>query len=77
MVTLQGNRRMQEERGDGKMKGNEITRQDMERWKKEGFFPVSCRLCGKVMLFSKMSYRPKEFVGWECGGALSPQCKQR
>lgn len=59
------------------MKGNEVTRHDIERWNKKGFFPVACRLCGKVMLFPKMSYKPKDLVGWECGGSLTLQCKQK
>lgn len=50
------------------MKGNEITKEQMERWKKDGWFPVSCRLCGEVTLFLKSHYSPKTFErGYECG----------
>jgi len=58
------------------MKGNEVTRKDIIKWNKEGFFPVACRICGGVMLYPKGKYNHKDFVGWECGGALSAQCNR-
>ena len=54
------------------MKGNEVTQQEVELWKKEGRFPVSCRLCGEIWLFNSEHYSPKDFIGWEC-----PNCKRR
>lgn len=36
---------------------------------------VACRLCGKEMLFPKGVYKEKDFIGWECRGALSMKCK--
>lgn len=36
---------------------------------------VACRLCGKEMLFPKGIYKEKDFIGWECKGALSMKCK--
>ena len=35
------------------MKGNEITKKDIVQWQKDGWFPVCCRLCGRVMLYPK------------------------
>lgn len=47
------------------MKGNEITKKDIVQWQKDGWFPVCCRLCGRVMLYPK-TYNQNEFIGYEC-----------
>ena len=51
------------------MKASEITKEDIEQWKKDGYFPVVCRLCDEVMLYPKANYDPKMFErgGYECG----------
>ncbi|MBO5969280.1 MAG: hypothetical protein J6S14_12370 [Clostridia bacterium] len=48
------------------MKGNEVKQSDIEVWKTNGKFPVSCRLCGEVWLFSSEYYSKEDFIGWEC-----------
>lgn len=54
------------------MKGNEITKDQYDRWDKDGWFPVCCRICGEVMLYPKENYKKEWFIGWECGS-----CKNR
>ena len=54
------------------MKANEITTEDRERWKKNGYFPVVCRLCDDVMLYPFPTYKHEMFIGWEC-----QECKRR
>ncbi len=53
------------------MKGNEVTQEDVAQWKKEGRFPVACRLCGEIWLFHSEYSSPDDFAGWEC-----PHCKR-
>ena len=48
------------------MKGNEIMKSDLERWKKANMIPASCRLCGEIMLFPKETYKPEQLAGYEC-----------
>ena len=47
------------------MNGNEVTEKDMVQWEKEGWFPVCCRLCGKIILYPK-TYNKNDFIGYEC-----------
>ena len=54
------------------MKGYESTKEDRERWKKEGYIVVACRLCGDLMLFSKDHYTEQDLIGYEC-----PSCLRR
>lgn len=56
------------------MKGNEVTATDMEKWGKYGMIPVTCRLCGEVVLYpSKFKFFKKdEFANYEC-----VDCKMR
>ena len=48
------------------MKGNEITTADMKRWEKEGRIPVSCRLCGEVILYPSKLFKKDELANYEC-----------
>lgn len=48
------------------MKAHEITADDLERWERDGWFAVVCRICNEVMLYPKPTYKPEMFVGWEC-----------
>lgn len=43
---------------------------DTTRW-----IIVTCRLCGKKMLYPRATYREEDLIGWECGGLLSHSCK--
>ena len=54
------------------MKAKEITAEDRERWKKNGYFPVVCRICDDVMLYPMRTYKPEMFIGYEC-----QECKRR
>ena len=54
------------------MKGNEVTAEDMHRWRKEEYIIASCRLCGEVELFPKEHYKPEQLQGYEC-----PNCRKR
>lgn len=50
------------------MKGNEITNEDVKKWKDGGRFAVACRICGEVVLFPYGMYDPKDkqLQGYEC-----------
>ena len=48
------------------MKANEINDEMRERWEKDGWFPVVCRICDEVMLYPRPTYREEMFIGWEC-----------
>lgn len=48
------------------MKAKEIAKEDLERWKKDGWIPVACRICDEVMLYPSPTYTEKMLVGWEC-----------
>lgn len=54
------------------MKAKEITAEDRKRWKKNGYFPVVCRICDDVMLYPTPTYKPEMFIGYEC-----QECKRR
>ncbi len=53
------------------MKANEFTQSDFERWKKDGWIPCACRLCGEITLFPKKTYKQEQLVGYECANCKS------
>ena len=48
------------------MKGNDVSAEDIKKWNEKGYFPVSCRLCGKVEIFPKKFYKPNDLQEYEC-----------
>ncbi len=48
------------------MQANEITKEESQRWKREGWIPVPCRICGEVMLFPSKTYSEEQLIGYEC-----------
>lgn len=48
------------------VKGNQVTYTQMKKWKKQGYFPVCCRLCGEIELFPSDKYSKLDFLGHEC-----------
>lgn len=48
------------------MKGNEVTNEDMEKWKKDGMIPATCRLCGEVVLYPSKFFKMGELENYEC-----------
>ena len=48
------------------MKGNEVTIEDMKKWKKYGMIPVACRLCGEVVLYTGKFFKKDELANYEC-----------
>ena len=49
------------------MDNRELSKTIIEKRRKEGWFPVACRLCGEISWFSKPMYRESDFKkGYEC-----------
>lgn len=45
----------------------EITKEEIDRKAKEGWFPVACRLCGSITWFHRDFYQASDFArGYEC-----------
>ncbi len=52
--------------GEVGMKGNEVTAEDTEKWKKDGMIPATCRLCGEVVLHPSKFFKKDELTNYEC-----------
>ena len=49
------------------MDNRELNKTIIEKRRKEGWFPVACRLCRDISWFPKKTYRESDFKkGYEC-----------